>query len=163
MSFYSLRSRQEAKKLFVPLTHPMTKCHILICRFSSGCGYCIDIQLLRAYTVNCGTKKLWKNFVIPKNTSNFAPVNEETTQRRRPKLLEDTLSYGVMVAHRILVPLVRVRVLLRQQKRSWLIPVSCFFIVHAMRFRGFIFFIKRHPYIKKRRGLSLLIDVKECG
>lgn len=58
VSFYSLRSRQEAKMLFMPLTHPMTKCHILICRFSSGCGYCIDIQLLRAYTVNCGTKKL---------------------------------------------------------------------------------------------------------
>lgn len=156
MSFYSLRSRQEAKKLFVPLTHPMTKCHILICRFSSGCGYCIDIQLLRAYTVNCGTKKLWKNFVIPKNTSNFAPVNEETTQRRRPKLLEDTLSYGVMVAHRILVPLVRVRVLLRQQKTQLTDSSQLFFYCPCNEISRFHIFHQKASLYKKEKRIVII-------
>ncbi len=45
--------------------------------------------------------------------SNFALANQRDDSSK--KLI--MMSYGVMVAHRILVPLVRVRVLLRQQSK----------------------------------------------
>ncbi len=59
---------------------------------------------------NCGfTYFLEKPFADTKKKLTFALVKQQT------------LPYGVMVAHRILVPLVRVRILLRQQKSKPLV------------------------------------------
>ena len=57
-------------------------------------------------------KKFKKHLVESAKVPNFALANGK---QRHPQA-KRTLSYGVMVAHRILVPLVRVRVLLRQPK-----------------------------------------------